>query len=188
MSWCRLCSELVKGDLWSLYHRFYQPCTHGDTDSLIVDYKVAPSNESKAMALALIFFIFPSPRVTATKHLLTLHGAQISPRATRIQSRRHWERSKMWSRLRLQLLWYIWIADQSLSLRKFVHPCALATTHLFGLTAFSLLSIVMEGCESHHVEENQQDILRHYTLLPPHEFALPPREGPGADSQAPSNS
>ena len=55
-SWCRLCTESTRTDLWSLYRRLSQPRAHDDIDSLLIDGEVVSTDEGKAAALAPVFF------------------------------------------------------------------------------------------------------------------------------------
>ena len=55
-SWRRLCTELTRTDLWSLYRRLSQPQAHGAVDSLSIDGEVVSIDEGKAAALAPVFF------------------------------------------------------------------------------------------------------------------------------------
>ena len=60
-SWCRLCNESTRTDLWSLYRRLSQPRAHDDIEFLLIDDEVVSTDEGKAVALAPIFFPSLSP-------------------------------------------------------------------------------------------------------------------------------
>ena len=55
-SWCRLCTESTRTNLWSLYRQLSQPRAHHDIDSLSIDGEVVSTNEGKVAALAPVFF------------------------------------------------------------------------------------------------------------------------------------
>ena len=76
-SWCQLCSETSRADLWSLYKKFSRKGDYSVVDTLELDGHVVSADTDKASALAPVFFpslpLVSDQRQTEIDHTWSTH-------------------------------------------------------------------------------------------------------------------